>query len=450
MLPQGAKLNGYEVINEIGKGEFGKVVLAKNNKGMRFAIKTILLPNLAHNPTLQSFLAQETSILLRLNHPNIVEFFEEFQHENLLCIVYEYCDNGNLGKLIQREGRLSELHAIYICREVLSALEELERCQIIHRDIKPENILLKDSKVKLADFGLSTYSHLKHNRLVGSPMFMAPESLHLFEYSSKTDIYALGVTLAKVLTGKFPFFSEKLEGLIALKFNFYPDVLPQDLSWQAKKLISACLQPNAADRPSAMQLMNLIEELYPAIQVYQPTMPSEMKSPGRQTHFLQPRYLTGNSNPINTSHGNPLQHKYGNTLTREDPNNSQLNYSGHTPPKQSTNYHQPSNISRAFGYRENISQAPSPLHRRHSNPFQIPFRASGAQTPKTSKELDFSNCTYPRSEPSQYQVPEQKAYAPPQQNQSYPSYPLYSYPSSPISRPYNENNATNVSNFPYM
>ncbi len=447
MLPQGAKLNGYEVVSEIGKGEFGKVMLAKNNKGMRFAIKTILLPNLAHNPTLQSFLAQETSILLRLNHPNIVEFFEEFQHENLLCIVYEFCDHGNLGKLIQREGRLNEMHGIYICREVLLALEELERCQIIHRDIKPENILLKDSKVKLADFGLSAYSHLKHTRLVGSPMFMAPESIHRFEYSTKSDIYAVGVTLVKLLTGKFPFLSDKLEGLLALKYNFYPDVLSQDLSWQARKLISSCLHPNSTERPSATQLISLIEELYPSLQVYQPVLPIDFKSPNRPTHFLQPRYHHISNNP---SHNNPLQHKYGHTLTREDANNSQLNYSGHAPPKPSNSYQQSPNHSRAYAHRDNVSQMPSPLHRRHSNPFQPQPRNNGTQTPKSSKELDFSNCTYPRSEPSQPQPADQKVHPQPQQHTAaYPSYPLYSFPNSPISRPYNDSHS-NVTNSPYF
>ena len=404
MLSRGTSLNGYSIVEEIGQGEFGKVLLAKNSGGMSFAIKTIPLPNIAHNPSLQSFLAQETAILLRLNHPNIVEFFEEFQHENLLCIVYEYCEKGTASKALKEQGSLEEPAALLIFKEVLSALQELEQCGIIHRDIKPENILLKSSKVKLADFGLSTYTNLRHKRMVGSPMYMAPESLHLFEYSHKSDIYSLGMTLYRLLTGKFPFKHDQLEGLLALKYEFRLEQLPDHISWPAKLILASCLTPNPQERPRAADLISQLSASFPKLSnTPLDSVLYRSPAPKKWTNSFQPH---NNNNQIQVSfahpQANPLQFKFGGVKQEEQRYNPNLNLSGTSQSRNQNN----NNISMG-AIREIPNQVASPLHRRYSNPYQSHLKQAGTHTPTCQKEIDFSNYSYPHREgPPQLQEEE--------------------------------------------
>lgn len=255
-------INGYELQEEIGKGEFGKVMRAKDKNGMLFAIKVIPLPNLAQNPNLQSFIANETSMLLMLNHPGIIEFIEEFNADNQLCIVYEYCDRGNLSRLIKSTGGMPEEAAVKVFVSVLESLTELEKRGVVHRDIKPENILLKGQKVKLGDFGLSTHAGQMTSRLVGSPMYMAPEAIRYSEYTAAGDVYSLGVTLYKMVTNTFPYQDNDLRKLMDKKNCFNQNMIPAGVSKEVKDLIMACLHPNPAQRMTVKQLLALVQSTF--------------------------------------------------------------------------------------------------------------------------------------------------------------------------------------------
>ena len=303
-------VNGYTLVKEIGSGQFGKVMLAKDAQGMQFAIKIIPLPNLQRDPNLRTFLAKETGVLLRLTSPHIIEFIEEFESSGLLFIVYEYCDKGSLDNSIRASGGLNEEAALLIFRDVLLAIAELEGCGIVHRDIKPENILMKATKVKLADFGLSLQGGKSECRLVGSPIYMAPEALERFEYTTKGDIYALGVTLFKMLTNSFPFFDKDFNALLIKKKMMTEDQLPQAFSWQLRHLLFGCLNPQPALRMGVAELLGFLEREFGFLRQRGDCFPSK--------RHIQTRPSVGNSQLkflSKKAQSNPLHIKFNPSLS---------------------------------------------------------------------------------------------------------------------------------------
>lgn len=139
----------------------------------------------------------EEKALRTLKHENVIRLIDIIHTNKEIDIIYEYCDQGSLGKLL-KSTRFNEPNSLKVLFDLCNALVALKTHGIVHRDIKPENILLKQGKIKLADFGLcmigkpaleDTVTH------IGSFPFMAPESLSNFVYDFKTDVYSLGIMM---------------------------------------------------------------------------------------------------------------------------------------------------------------------------------------------------------------------------------------------------------------
>lgn len=120
--------------------------------------------------------------------------------------------------LIKREGNFTEKRALNVFRQLLEAFKVLNRFNIMHRDLKPENILFNNGKVKLGDFGfckgLKPGEHMAKTML-GSPIYMAPEVLRGENYTTKADIWSLGVVLYEMLFGICPYESKSIAMLIS-------------------------------------------------------------------------------------------------------------------------------------------------------------------------------------------------------------------------------------------
>ena len=120
--------------------------------------------------------------------------------------------------LINREGNFTEKRALNVFRQLLEAFKVLNRFNIMHRDLKPENILFNNGKVKLGDFGfckgLKPGEHMAKTML-GSPIYMAPEVLRGENYTTKADIWSLGVVLYEMLFGICPYESKSIAMLIS-------------------------------------------------------------------------------------------------------------------------------------------------------------------------------------------------------------------------------------------
>lgn len=180
----------------LGKGSFAKVYEAVHrNLGTTVAMKTVNVTDMI-DPYMKKHFKREAMLLSRLSHPGIIALFEIMETRNHYCIVLEF-GGENLCNFVraQRRGKLDEITARGISRQLVSAVCYMHQKDIVHRDLKLENILLNQAtkKVKLTDFGLSNI-YVKETLLsthCGSPEYAAPE-LHMGKsYGFEVDIWAL-------------------------------------------------------------------------------------------------------------------------------------------------------------------------------------------------------------------------------------------------------------------
>lgn len=201
----------YEYIAMIGIGSFGKVRLFRDKQciGMHHAIKTIK-KNFFNHHSIESIM-REVDILRKLDHPNIVKYFETYEDDYYLHIVMEYIPGDNLFKMITNNHyfNFSEKDIQLIVSCLLKAVLFLHHNGIVHRDIKPDNILFsvpgKYGSLKLIDFGLSIPKNAKKEKYrVGTPYYMAPEMI-IGKYFFASDMWSIGVILFVMITGQQPF-----------------------------------------------------------------------------------------------------------------------------------------------------------------------------------------------------------------------------------------------------
>lgn len=158
---------------------------------------------------------EEVEILTKLDHPNIVKYFETYIDNKYMYLVMEYVGGGELFEMITKQNNqvLSEEMAKTYIRKILSALQHIHAMNIVHRDIKPENIMLtKDGEIKIIDFGLSKKQNKEGSMMrtiAGTPYYMAPEILSERPYTSKVDLWSVGVLLYVFMCGYMPFNSDK-------------------------------------------------------------------------------------------------------------------------------------------------------------------------------------------------------------------------------------------------
>ncbi|MBE2285349.1 MAG: SUMF1/EgtB/PvdO family nonheme iron enzyme [Prosthecobacter sp.] len=215
-LPEdlGPHFPNYEILRILGRGGMGAVYLARQTSLNRLVAIKILPAELddGENNFTQRF-KNEAQAMAQLSHPGIVAVYDFGQTTSgLLFIVMEYIDGTDVALMVTRQGRLPSAHAMAITAHVCDALAYAHGKGIIHRDIKPSNIMIgNDGVVKVADFGLAKMSQAASSGLTQSGMvmgtlhFMAPEALMLgSEVDQRADIYAVGVMLYQMLTGKLP------------------------------------------------------------------------------------------------------------------------------------------------------------------------------------------------------------------------------------------------------
>ncbi|KAI8877348.1 kinase-like protein [Backusella circina FSU 941] len=207
-------LDDFNLLAVLGKGNFGKVMLAEEKyTNELYAIKILKKRFVLDNDEVEST-QSEKRVFLAANeerHPFLVNLHSTFQTETRIYFVMEYVSGGDLMLQIQRE-QFSETRAKFYACEVLLALEYFHKRGIIYRDLKLDNIMLcLDGHIKLADYGLckeSMYGNNTTNTFCGTPEFMAPEILLEQRYGRAVDWWAFGVLLYEMLLGQSPFKGE--------------------------------------------------------------------------------------------------------------------------------------------------------------------------------------------------------------------------------------------------
>ncbi|WP_437689117.1 serine/threonine-protein kinase [Sorangium sp. So ce176] len=218
-LPCGARAGDYSVVTPIARGGCGAVYEARQLRtGARVAMK-VLHGTLAASPKMVKRFLREIEVVRRLNHPGIVEIYDVGElADGRPFYVMEHLDGLTLDVLLRQEGRFSPEQALDLLEPVCSALDAAHAAGIIHRDVKGSNIFVSRGaprKVKLLDFGIAKLMEAEDGptgfttagRAPGTLTIMAPEQILGGPIDARVDVYALGVLLHRLLTGKLPFYS---------------------------------------------------------------------------------------------------------------------------------------------------------------------------------------------------------------------------------------------------
>lgn len=208
------KLGRYDLNRVIGKGAMGLVYEGRDpNLDRRVAIKTILVENLTAEAIAdyEVRFKTEAKSAARLQHPNIVSVYDSDRDGNIAYLVMEFIQGEDLKHHLDRGVRFQLDQSIAIVRDLLSALDYAHRQNVIHRDVKPANLLLEASgRVKLTDFGVARIQDSNEvtrtqGSIVGTLKYMAPEQVQGHPIDARTDLFAAGVVLYQLLTGRRPF-----------------------------------------------------------------------------------------------------------------------------------------------------------------------------------------------------------------------------------------------------
>ena len=254
----GTLLGGrYRVIGLLGRGGMGEVYRASDLMlGQSVALK-FLPPEASSNPRLLERFQGEVRVARQVSHPNVCRVYDIGEIEGMPFLSMEYVDGEDLGGLLQRIGRLPEDKALVTARQLCAGLQAAHDRGVIHRDLKPQNIMMnKRGQVVIMDFGLAAIADQLTGAEVhnGTPAYMAPEQLKGAEVTARSDIYALGLVLYEIFTGKRPFDGQSVKQLLEQQESGH---LPNMTSGTAEvdraveKAIRRCLEPDPAKRPSS-------------------------------------------------------------------------------------------------------------------------------------------------------------------------------------------------------
>jgi serine/threonine protein kinase len=252
-LPSGTLVAGrYRVVRYLRSGGMGTIYQAEDLKlDVQVALKFLRAKH-AHDPRVLELLLNEVRLAREIAHPNVCRLFDvgEIDGEHFLSM--EYVEGEDLASLLRRIGRLPKDKAISIGLEICNGLEAAHQRGIVHRDLKPSNLMIDATgHAKIMDFGLAVLaSRLEGQMLVaGTPDYMAPEQRR-GESSVQTDVYAVGLVLYELFTGRKA--RVDLSGSGSSAATPLPAIVADDLDPTIERVIRHCLEPNPGMRPSSV------------------------------------------------------------------------------------------------------------------------------------------------------------------------------------------------------
>lgn len=218
----------YEIENELAVGGMGIIFLAKDPYIQRQVIVKVLMYSRTLDDVYREFFQREAEVIAALEHPCIVPVYDFGWHGKQPYIIMRYMAGGSLQDRL-KIGELKLTEMAHIFKRVSEALDAAHVKNIIHRDVKPSNILFDSTgEAFLSDFGIAkskTITDEDGEWLVGTPGYMSPEQVLGKPVDGRSDIYALGVVLYRLLTGAMPFSSDSVTSLINAHVDLpIPDV----------------------------------------------------------------------------------------------------------------------------------------------------------------------------------------------------------------------------------
>ncbi|MFO0724900.1 MAG: protein kinase [Myxococcota bacterium] len=262
-----SSISRYRLLRRIGAGGMGVVYEAEDDRDNKKVALKVLLPHAAEENDGISRFKREFRALARLRHPNIVRVFDAGIEDDTPYIAMEYLSGKDVRTYLRGfpEGPLRDREIVRILRQLFGALAHIHARRIVHRDLKPENILVTaDGRVKLMDFGVARLLRMEttSSGLLGTFAYMSPEQVTTGESDGRSDLYAVGVLLFELLTGRYPFPIEPPAAALHHHVNTPPDLV-RHINPKADPMLAALtkklLEKDPMDRPqSAEEAISLL------------------------------------------------------------------------------------------------------------------------------------------------------------------------------------------------
>jgi eukaryotic-like serine/threonine-protein kinase len=245
----------YRLVAMLGRGGMGEVYRADDLTLDHPVALKFLPPDVASDPDRLAQFHNELRIARQVSHKNVCRLYDLGEHEGRRFLTMEYVDGEDLASLLRRIGRVPQDKAIDISRQLCAGLAAAHERGVLHRDLKPANVMIDgDGNVRIADFGLAVAAGDAAASRAGTPQYMAPELLAGGQPSVKTDLYALGLVLFELFTGRRVYEAKTLNELVDLQQSgaiSTPSSVVRDLDPAVERVILRCLERDPALRPGS-------------------------------------------------------------------------------------------------------------------------------------------------------------------------------------------------------
>lgn len=297
----GTKIQSYRILRLVGEGGMGKVYEAVHEQIDRRAAIKVLHAEYARDPEMAKRFFNEARAVNIIGHPGLVSIYELGKlDDGSAYIIMEYLEGESLRSRIQRRGSRMGLESLRIARQIAAAIHAAHSKNIVHRDLKPDNIIVvADSEVpggeraKILDFGIAKLlkgspaegqARTRSGAVMGTPLYLAPEQCGgPHGVSDRTDVYALGIIMFEMLTGRPPFVGEEPTQLIGqhLFADPPPLLMPEGIPTEIGSLIRRMLEKDPQRRPTMQAIVNAVDRLSPSIsQSLELAVPADLPSTG--------------------------------------------------------------------------------------------------------------------------------------------------------------------------
>jgi serine/threonine-protein kinase len=301
----GTRIGVYRLVRELGRGGMGVVYAADHDDGERRAAIKVIQPSLTLRRDVVARFVNEARAAAAIEDPGIVQVFDVGEHEGHPYLVMELLAGETVEARLRRVGPLAVRDALRITRQIASTLARAHAVGIVHRDLKPDNLfLIRDDEVaggertKVLDFGIAKLMAPGADVMVtgpgerlGTPMYMSPEQCRGETVDLRTDVYALGAVLFRMLTGRALFDKRNPADLIVAHLRespVRPSALAPAVPASTDAVVLRCLEKDPELRyPSMAELGRALDD---ALERAGPPRPSSMQTP-RLDAALNPSLL---------------------------------------------------------------------------------------------------------------------------------------------------------------
>ena len=299
--------NRYHIESQVASGGMATVYLATDQRLDRQVAIKVIHQHLANDLNFQEKFVLEAKTAAKLSHPNLVNVFDQGSDLGTTYLVMEYVSGITLRDALNEYGPLPAVRALEMMAQILAGLAAAHRAGILHRDLKPENVLLADDgRVKLGDFGLARAisAHTSTGDLVGTIAYLSPELVTRGQADARSDVYAAGILLYELLTGKQPFEGEQAVQIAYQHANATvpsPSLVARETPVAIDRLVAWSTAKLPDDRPAdAGELLSKVNALIADLKAGNADKTTVMNfAPidGNATMVIDPTSLATGANP---------------------------------------------------------------------------------------------------------------------------------------------------------